>query len=247
MVPQRSPPEAVPPLPPCGGHGPTGGRACGWGLCHPPYARSSWGCHLPPQAPCLGVPGLSPGLTCSGKRSWTLDVTGKKPSVPSWSLPCWPSQGTHDIRGWLSAVQRGLETPGGGEGSRKPEPTCGPRQRRVPPVPSRPHPLHVVVAPAGSSGRLSATRSQPRRACGAARPRCWGTRHPHAYSACPLLPPPAAHPGWRVTLVAPTWVLFQGTPDPGEGSAPFCADDTDDSDVLRTRHARHARKRRRLV
>lgn len=39
----------------------------------------------------------------------------------------------------------------------------------------------------------------------------------------------------------------QGAPDPGEGSAPSCPDDSDDLHVLRTRHARHARKRRRLL
>ncbi|XP_023392232.1 snRNA-activating protein complex subunit 4-like [Pteropus vampyrus] len=39
----------------------------------------------------------------------------------------------------------------------------------------------------------------------------------------------------------------QGVPDPGEGSAPSCLDESGDFDVLRTRHSRHARKRRRLV
>ncbi|XP_057580047.1 snRNA-activating protein complex subunit 4 isoform X2 [Hippopotamus amphibius kiboko] len=38
----------------------------------------------------------------------------------------------------------------------------------------------------------------------------------------------------------------QGTPDPGQGSAPSCPDGPDDLDVLWTRHSRHARKRRRL-
>eukprot|EP00069_Balaena_mysticetus_P000865 bmy_14806T0 len=41
-------------------------------------------------------------------------------------------------------------------------------------------------------------------------------------------------------------VPAQGTPHPGQASAPSCPDGPDDLDVLQTRHARHARKRRRL-
>ncbi|XP_033271164.1 snRNA-activating protein complex subunit 4 isoform X1 [Orcinus orca] len=39
---------------------------------------------------------------------------------------------------------------------------------------------------------------------------------------------------------------FQGSPHPGQASAPSCPDSPDELDVLQTRHARHARKRRRL-
>lgn len=60
--------------------------------------------------------------------------------------------------------------------------------------------------------------------------------------------PPIPSPSWlEGHSCPPTWVLFQGAPDPGEGSAPSCPHDYDDYDVLRTRRARHARKRRRLV
>uniref|UniRef100_A0A452VE56 snRNA-activating protein complex subunit 4 n=1 Tax=Ursus maritimus TaxID=29073 RepID=A0A452VE56_URSMA len=53
--------------------------------------------------------------------------------------------------------------------------------------------------------------------------------------------------GLQFLLSHSAWVLFQGAPDPGQGSASSCLDGSDSLDVLRTRHACHTRKRRRLV
>eukprot|EP00070_Physeter_catodon_P046673 XP_028353567.1 snRNA-activating protein complex subunit 4 isoform X2 [Physeter catodon] len=50
----------------------------------------------------------------------------------------------------------------------------------------------------------------------------------------------------RKAAQGPVVLPSQGTPRPGQASAPSCPDGPDDLDVLQTRHARHARKRRRL-
>lgn len=198
-------------------------------------------------------PRLFSGLTCSGKL-WTPDVKGKRLLGPHCAPTCTTGfsvtaplarPGTMAQKLVLGGGSQGFGTLGEGGVSRKPEPTCG-HGRAVPSCS-----LPVVTPACGSVSSPSLEwlpLLAPPFAWELLHLKCWGTQHPQppAHSSCSLPPSPCL--SWLEGHACPlAWILFQGVPDPGEGSAPSCLDESGDFDVLRTRHSRHARKRRRLV
>lgn len=210
-----------------------------------------WECHLPPQGPCLGVPRLFSGLTYS-ENSGPHTSRGRGSLAPSGSptlttgvavTALLAQLGNHGTEAGSWGLFRGVWSPQARE-NRKPEPTCG-QGRAVPSC------LPVAAPARGGVSSPSLERLPllaPPFAWKLLHPNHWGTQHPQGppVHSCSL--PPIPCPSWREGHACPlAWILFQGAPDPGEGSAFSCPDESSDFDVLRTRHARHARKRRRLV